>query len=115
MATKEEVERFLDKFKQKVKVFGLIFRDDRGKNQQTLLDLEINPKYRENIVTNLDAGDYLDGPIADTLNKTAEMWVFGKDVKGKDVYIKITLGGENLSAVCISFHIAEFRIKYLFK
>lgn len=46
MATKEEVEHFLSQFNQKVKVFGLVFRDDRGKNLQTLLDLEITPKYR---------------------------------------------------------------------
>lgn len=31
MATKEEVEHFLSQFNQKVKVFGLVFRDDRGK------------------------------------------------------------------------------------
>lgn len=28
----------------------MIFRDDRGKNMQTLLDLEITPKYREKII-----------------------------------------------------------------
>lgn len=43
MATKEEVELFLSKFIQKVKVFGIVFRDDRGKNMQTLLELEITP------------------------------------------------------------------------
>ena len=32
MATKEEVELFLAKFIQKVKVFGIVFRDNRGKN-----------------------------------------------------------------------------------
>lgn len=30
MATKEEVELFLSKFIQKVKVFGIVFRDDQG-------------------------------------------------------------------------------------
>lgn len=29
---KEEVELFLSKFIQKVKVFGIVFRDNRGKN-----------------------------------------------------------------------------------
>lgn len=43
MATKEEVELFLSRFIQKVKVFGIVFRDDRGKNMQTLLELEITP------------------------------------------------------------------------
>ena len=115
MATKEEVESFLSRFNQKVKVFGLIFRDDRGKNMQTLIDLEITPKYREDIITHLDSNDYVDGPIEDTLYKKGEMWVFGKDVKDKDVYIKISMGVGNSSAICISFHIAERKIKYKFK
>lgn len=42
------------------------------------------------------------------------MWVFGKDVKSKDVYIKISMGISNSSAVCISFHIAERKIHYKF-
>ena len=36
--------------KEKVKVFGIIYRDDRGKNAQTLVDLEITPKYRDTVI-----------------------------------------------------------------
>lgn len=50
MATKEEVQRFLYQMKEKVKVFGIIYRDDRGKNAQTLVDLEITPKYRDTVI-----------------------------------------------------------------
>ena len=39
MATKEEVQSFLNQMKEKIKVFGIIYRDDRGKNAQTLVDL----------------------------------------------------------------------------
>ena len=53
MATKEEVQRFLNQMREKVKVFGIIYRDDRGKNAQTLVDLEITPKYRDTIIINL--------------------------------------------------------------
>lgn len=115
MATKEEVELFLSRFIQKVKVFGIVFRDDRGKNMQTLLELEITPKYREDVIMNLDPEDYVEGPIEDTLNKKGEMWVFGKEVSGRDVYIKISMSISNSSAICISFHIAEYRITYKFK
>ena len=31
MVTKEEVQRFLNQMKEKIKVFGIIYRDDRGK------------------------------------------------------------------------------------
>lgn len=115
MVTESEVGLFLSCFVQKVKVFGLFFRDDRGKNMQTLLDLEITPKYREEIITHLNPTDYVDGPIKDTLYKNGDMWVFGKKVKGKDIYIKISMGLNNAGAVCISFHLAEHDIKYKFK
>ena len=92
MATKEEVQSFLNQMKEKIKVFGIIYRDDRGKNAQTLVDLEITPKYRDTVIINLEVQDYSEGPVIDTLNQCGEMWVFGKDVKGQEVYIKITLG-----------------------
>lgn len=115
MATAKEVERFLAKFKQKAKVFGIVFRDDRGKNMQTLLELEITPKFREQVIANLEYVDYAEGPLPDLLNKMSDMWVFGKRVKGREVYIKITMGANNASAICISFHIAEQSITYKFK
>lgn len=114
MATKEEVQSFLNQMKEKIKVFGIIYRDDRGKNAQTLVDLEITPKYRDTVIINLEVQDYSEGPVIDTLNQCGEMWVFGKDVKGQEVYIKITLG-KGSRALCISFHIAEHPMNYPFK
>ena len=76
MATKEEVQRFLNQMKEKIKVFGIIYRDDRGKNAQTLIDLEITPKYRHSVIINIEVEDYSDGPVIDTLNQCGEMWVF---------------------------------------
>ena len=70
---------------------------------------------RELIVKNISVQDYVDGPIIDELNKIREMWVFGKDVKEREVYIKITLGYENGQTICISFHIAEYPLIYPFK
>lgn len=115
MATKEQVEDFLKRFKEKIKVFDIFFRDDRGKNLQTLASLEISPTYRKQVVLNLETEDYSDGSIVDTLNKMGEMWIFGKDIKGEEVYIKITLGKPNNSTICISFHIAEYKMSYPFK
>lgn len=50
MATENEVRRFLQQFFQKAKTFGLFFRDDRGKNMQALLDLDITPRQRKEII-----------------------------------------------------------------
>ncbi len=115
MLTKEEVQRFLEQFNAKVKVFGIVFRDDRQKNKEALEQLEITPMQREMIVRNLQVQDYSEGPIIDVLNQQGEMWVFGKDVKDREVYIKITLGYQNGQTICISFHIAEHPMQYPFK
>lgn len=95
MVTIEEVRAFLEQFNTKVQVFGILFRDDRPKNREALQILDITPLQREVIVKNLQAQDYVEGPVIDELNRKSEMWVFGKDVKGREVYIKITLGYQN--------------------
>jgi len=115
MVTSEEVKVFLEQFNAKVQVFGILFRDDRAKNKRTLELLDITPLQREVIVKNLQVQDYVEGPIIDELNKRQEMWVFGKDVKNREVYIKITLGYQNGQTICISFHISEHPLKYPYK
>jgi len=115
MVTKGDVQSFLAQFQEKMKVMGIIYRDDRGKNQKALEELEIVPSFRRVVIENLIAEDYVTGPIIDELNKLGEMWVFGKDVKGREVYIKIMLGGTDRQTICISFHIAEQPLKYPFK
>lgn len=113
--TKEEVQSFLEEFHSKLKVFGIIYRDDRGKNQKTLEELEIIPSYRKVVIESLTVNDYVEGPVVDQLNQLGEMWVFGKDVKGREVYIKIMLSVHCRQTICISFHLAEFPLKYPLK
>ena len=127
MISKGEVQRFLDQFNTKMKVFGIIYRDDRGKNRQTLEALEIVPMYRRVVIESLTVEDYVQGPIIDELNRLGEMWVFGKDVKGREIYIKIMMGCAGSQTICISFqgpiidelnrsfHIAEHPLSYPFK
>ena len=83
--TKQEVEHFLSQFGVKFDIWG-IFYLDRDKNEEAL--------------------------TADFFN---EMWVFGKDMDGTELYIKIALGQPNNRTICISFHVAEHPIKYAFK
>lgn len=45
MVTKDDVEKFLENFYLKVKVFGIRFRDDRDKNRNALLELEISQDF----------------------------------------------------------------------
>ena len=114
MSNREEVDVFLSRFKIKSKTFGIIFRGDRKQNIQTLAELEITALQRQDEVMSLNISNYSSGPIQDTLNKGDDMWVFGKIIKGKEIYIKITLGGLNNQTFCISFHIAEHKLNYPF-
>lgn len=48
----ETVDKLLKEFKDKVRVYGIIFRIDRKKNLQALLDLEISAIMLEKININ---------------------------------------------------------------
>jgi hypothetical protein len=115
MASEQEVEIYLNELKVKINIFGILFLDDRSKNQQTLHDLEISPAKRYEIINSLKVEDYSQGPLEDKMHGILPLWVFGKQVKKKEVYIKVSMGIENNSAVCISFHIAGHPMNYPFK
>ena len=109
--TKQEVETFLNQFGIKFDVWG-IFYLDREKNEEALKALGITPKARDEIVRQLQPDDYVETLSADFFD---EMWVFGRDMDGTELYIKIAMGQPNSRTICISFHIAEHPINYAFK
>jgi len=106
------IEIFLDTFKVKLGIWGVIFRNDRQKNTQTLADLEISVNDLKEILAHLSLDDYSEGPLPETLYGGSEMWVFGKVIKTCEIYIKITLGLPSNPTICISFHVAEFPMIY---
>ena len=97
-----------------MKIWDVLFRDDRGKNSQALLNLELKAIDRTKILENLKTTDHSEGPLEETLYGGSNMWVFGKMVNLHEVYIKITMGRPGLSVICISFHISEHRMNYPF-
>ena len=115
MVSQQEVEKYLKELKVKMEVFGILFLDERSKNQQTLHDLEISPGKRKEIIAMLQAKNYSEGPLQEKLGGMLPMWVFGKEVNKKEVYIKISMGFENNYAVCISFHISDYPMNYPYK
>jgi len=117
MVCREEVERFLKDFTFKLDFWGLYIRTDRTnpKNENTLLALEFKHVHVRDILKKLEPEDYSKGPVADTLYKLSDMWIFGKMVKGKEVYIKIQLGPPASQTICISFHFSEHKMEYPLK
>ncbi len=115
MAGVADVKNFLDDFKTKMNVFGVLFSDVREKNAQAILDLEITPSNREKILKDLLPEDYVEGPKEDIAFGGRSMWVFGRVLDNKEIYIKISMGKINTCVVCISFHMAEYPLEYPFK
>ena len=112
MADLHEVETFLKDFKLKMRIFNILFREERKKNTQALLSLEITPLTRNEIIEKLTATEYSEGPLDDTLYGITSMWVFGKKIKKTEIYIKLSVGQPNSNVLCISFHDAAHPMNY---
>ncbi len=115
MTNYDEVEQFLNEFKQKLKIFQILFLDNRKKNTVAYLGLEITPARRRVIIEQIETLDYSQGPLDDNLFGNASLWVFGKTINNTEIYIKISMGKPNSQVICISFHKAEHPMKYPFK
>ena len=112
LPSKNDVNQFLQDLKTKIEFNWLVFLDKRGKNTQALLDLEITRNQRVEVLKQLQVEDYCQGPIEDMEGRNP-LWVFGKTVKGKEVYIKLQFGPRN--AICIPFHVAEHKMHFPFQ
>ena len=107
-----EVKAFLEEFNVKLTTFNIFFVN-RKKNEEALLQLEITAAQRLEIIKSISVPDYSRGPDKDAYDpESPPNWVFGKMVKGKEVYIKINRGKPNKRVMCISFHIAEDKMIY---
>ncbi len=115
MSTEDEVALFLKDFKEKMKFWDVLFRDDRGKNAQALVELELRPVERKTILEAIETKDYSEGPLEENLYGGSDMWVFGKTIKKREVYIKITIGAIGSNVICISFHLAQHKMNYPLK
>jgi len=112
MPTPLEVEAFLAEFHTRMKVWDVFFKDDREKNTLALTKMGITRDQRKQVLEELTPMDYSEGPKKDWVDGPA-LWVFGKALKGTDLYIKVTLGLTSTgSVVCISFHAAEHTMKF---
>lgn len=110
--TKEHVQAFLDSFLPKFDIWGIFFID-RKKNDEAMAALGITSAQRETIIRDIRTEDYIE-TIVDEMS-FGDMWVFGKDFSGEELYIKISMGRANSKTLCISFHKSEFPNRYAFK
>lgn len=117
-ATREQVEQFLQLFKERTRWTNprIFYLDSRPKNTHILATLGITPMTRDEVILGLTPEDYYQGPAPNDLTGQGDVWMFGKRINGTEVYIKIYINRLPDSAnVCISFHPAEHPLTYPLK
>ncbi len=116
MPTKEEAEQFLRDLHAKMQVYEIRYRP-RDKNLKSLLELDMSPNERREVILGLTYKDCFSGPKKDTymIPPMPDYFEFGKEIKGHTIYIKINLGRQSKPIDCMSFHIAERPIVYHLK
>lgn len=115
MASIQQVELFLKDLFDKIRYMDIAFRP-RDKNLETLAELDISPVKRIEYLMNLKVEDYYSGPNKDTYDPDKpDYYEFGIQIKGKEVYIKISPGIQGKRVDCMSFHVAEFPMSYPLK
>lgn len=111
----DQIKKFLLDFK------GVAIKDGvdtipRNDTRATLQYLGLTYKNLEEILLSLSVVNFCEGPLQDH-SKLGELWVFGKEVKGAEVYIKLkvaSVSGVRI-AKCISFHIPVHPMEYPFR
>lgn len=111
--TIDDVKNFLNSMNVKIDIYGMVFAE-RQRCQETMRMLGINEIVAKEIVKSLEATDF-SKYFDDASQWGCDLWAFGKDVDGKEIYIKIGLGRPNRSTVCVSFHKPDHPIQYQFK
>ncbi|NMB92662.1 MAG: hypothetical protein GYA26_00445 [Flexilinea flocculi] len=115
--SEEELRRqiliFLKDFKELMGQ-GYYFVKEHHKNVQTLKNLGITARIRDEIILSVAMEDYSSGPNPDEYHP-GYYWIFGKNIDSNEIYIKlkiVTYNNGNDRAVCYSFHLTEYPLNY---
>ncbi len=88
----------------------------RRDNIKALGELGLTSKNRKDEIMSLSVSDYCKGPEPDK-DKPGDIWIFGKDIGGKQVYIKLKIAhvGQAKIAKCLSFHVADYPLSFPYR
>lgn len=112
----QRVKEFLLAFKEVGSAKGINLPLYREETRPAMEHLGLTRRNVEELLLSLSVENYSKGPEKDR-DRDGEIWVFGCGVGDEEVYIKLKLVtiGETSITKCISFHLAEFPLKYPFK
>ena len=116
--TLDEVAKFLQIFKENA--MGMpqrILLIPRKKNLESIAEMGLTEKMAKEAILSILPIEYSQGPLLERDQRFGEqvLWVFGKDIFGFEVYIKLTLGVEKNQCKCLSFHKSDRPMTYIFK
>ena len=114
----ESVAQFLVDFKLAIE-YGRCKFHHRPEIVQSLIDLNINPRQALEYICQLTPENYSKGPVPDDTDSRREVWIFGFDLEGTEVYIKLRLNFtkeiEIPRGMVWSFHKSKHPIRYPFR
>ena len=109
------VRQFLETLREILEAGGKFFVVPREKNTLSLLKLGLTFHNCRQELLSLTEFDYCSGPEVDPDAK-GDVWIFGKEIDGRPVYIKVKAKKGSPGVVtCISFHEAEYTLKYVYR
>ncbi len=82
----------------------------------TMVDLEYYPEDVVERLKELTISDYSETLFDDSNDKPPLLFVFGKDINHRLVYIKLKIKGEaSKKVLCLSFHYAKYDMKFPYR
>lgn len=121
--SRENVEAFLDELKRILtdkrfdvsKDLDILMKKkhesqiDPHTTANTLVELEFDKYDVMNELLKLEISDYLETFIDDKDNSLPPFYAFAKEIKNRDVYIKVKIRDRrNHNVFCVSFHFARY-------
>lgn len=112
---RQDVSDFLAAFKRAIDYRRCSFVP-RQRLEQDLIDLNLTRNLALEIICSLTPENYSSGPMPDDTDSTKEIWIFGFNYEGTEVYIKLRLlpqSGKELPCGSVwSFHRSAHSMTY---
>lgn len=98
----------------------LIIPGRKDPNSKTALCMKVLGYTTEDVLQVLQqlvVEDYSEGPKADLKGREHDLWVFGKTIDDRQIYIKVTAFPEEdgITTICVSFHEAEREMTFPYR
>ena len=109
LATPQQVTLFLTLFKEHAQYHFTFVEREKSLDSIARLGITI-PQVKQEIM-GLTYKQYCRGPLKDS-RKGGELWEFGTNIQGHEVFIRLKVALKPKIAKCQSFHIAERPLRF---